>query len=49
MSQTAAQLRQDTMRDNSLPGSPGLVPAARPARSAILAFLRSQLCPAVRG
>jgi acetyl esterase len=34
---------------HSFLSTPGLVPAARPARSAILAFLRSQLCPTLRG
>lgn len=49
MSPAATRLQESTMADRSLRSTPGLVPAARPARSAILALLRSQLCPALRG
>jgi hypothetical protein len=49
MSQTATWVQEDILRDDSLLGDPAPVPAARPARGAILALLRSQLCPALRG
>jgi acetyl esterase len=46
---TEARLDCYPKATHSFLSTPALVPAARPARSAILAFLRSQLCPVLRG